>query len=349
MNTIFIVVLFVIGLLLIIKGGDYLVDSSIWVAKVTGIPEIIIGVTIVSIATTLPEVMVSVIAVARGVLANDVAQLTELSGLAMGNAIGSMLSNLCLSLAIVLMAKKIITQNRSFRVKGISLIIVTLMAYLSVIFDGVLQIWEGIMLLLAFIVFMAINVIEAKYEMQECKNLREAKLKNLSAEECQIEIKKIKDVEKENPVKMIVMFLVGALGIGIGAWLLVEYGQAIAGLLKVPAQVIGVTIVAIGTGLPELVTSLTSLKKGKANLGIGNIIGANVINSTLLLGLIAVISGKGLVIDDISRYVGFLVLILVTLILLIPAIFRKRTYKWQGFAMMGIYIIFITYNIIVVL
>ena len=347
MEVFIIIVLFILGLLLIIKGGDYLVDSSIWIAKVTGIPEIIIGVTIVSVATTLPEVMVSVIAVIKGVVSNDTVLLSELSGLAIGNAVGSMLSNICLSLAIVLMAKKLITECKSFRIKGIFLITITILAYLCVVFDGVIDVWEGVLLLMAFVGFMALNVLEAKKEMQEAKCAIDSPLNDIK-ENHKAKVKKSK-AEKDNAVKMIVMFFIGTLGIGIGAWLLVEYGQAIAILLSVPAQVVGVTIVAIGTGLPELVTSLSSLKKDKASLGIGNIIGANVINATLLLGLIAVISGKGLPIDAISKNVGFLVLILVTLILLLPALIKKRTFKWQGYVLMGIYIAFLSYNIITIL
>jgi cation:H+ antiporter len=308
--------LFIAGFVLIIKGGDYLVDSAIKIAKATGIPEIIIGATIVSLATTLPEFMVSVIAASKGNIA-----------FAVGNATGSMLCNCGLTLALALAVSEITAKGRALPFKVASLAFSAILAYFCIAFDNKLDIWEGCVLLVGFAAFMALNIIEAKHDAAVTKENGICK--------------------KEKPSKsVILLFLLGAVGIGVGAWLLVDYGTKVAGLLGVPAHLIAITMVAIGTGLPELVTGLTSLKKRKANLCIGNIIGANIINGTLLLGLVSLI-GNGIRIEAELIY-SLPVLIALSLILAIPLLYKKRTYKWQGYAMFALYAAFLAYNIITV-
>lgn len=310
-------ILFTVGFIVIIKGGDYLVDAAIKIAKATGIPEIIIGATIVSFATTLPELMVSVIAAAKG----DI-------GFAIGNATGSMLSNCGLTLALVLAVKQITVKGRALQVKAASLVFSAVLAYVCIAFDGKLDLWEGGVLLIGFTGFMALNIVEAK---RDAKNNREA------AAICR---------EEKLSKNTVLLFLAGAIGIGIGAWLLVDYGGKVAEILGVPPHLVAITIVAIGTGLPELVTGLTSLKRNKAHLCIGNIIGANIINGTLILGLVSLIGHNA----PIERSVVYAlpVLILISLVLVVPLIYKKRTYKWQGLVMLAIYAGFLAVSVITV-
>ncbi len=310
--------MFVAGFVLIIKGGDFLVDSAIKIAKATGISEVIIGATIVSLATTLPEILVSVIATARGSIE-----------FAVGNATGSMLSNLGLTLALLLSIKTVKIQGRALPVKAAYLVASALLAYVCIALDRKLDAWEGCVLLGGFLLFMAINVVEAKRAAKNSKN---------DSEYCK--------EETGGKTNMVLLFLLGAVGIGSGAWLLVEYGTKVAGILGVPDRLIAVTMVAIGTGLPELVTGLASIRKDKAHLCIGNIIGANIINGSLLLGLVSII-GNGIALQG-SVFLELPLIMLISLILVVPLILKKRSYRWQGFTMLAIYAAFITYNIIAV-
>lgn len=347
MQNFFVILLFILGLVLILKGGDFLVDSAVWIAKVTKIPQMVIGATIVSITTTLPEITVSTMAIIKGIASNDPALLTEFAGMAVGNAVGSMLSNVCLSLAIVLIISKVKTEGKAFNIKAIYLTVVTISLYVFSLGDNKINLIEGITLLIAFLGFMTVNILEAIEDRGKLKpNVDELNVKNQAEA---VIAEDIKAAKKENPWLMIGMFVVGAVCIFFGAKLLVDNGEKIALMLKIPMQVVGVTVIAIGTGLPEMVTSIKSAKSGNGNLGMGNILGANIINSTLLLGLISTLCKQGLPIDAITKNVGLLVLIAITLILVIPCIVKKRTFKWQGISLITIYLIYLTYNVIAVL
>jgi len=308
--------MFIAGFVLIIKGGDFLVDSAIKIAKATGISEVVIGTTIVSLATTLPEILVSVIATARGSIEFAVA-----------NATGSMLSNIGLTLALLLSIKVVRIQGRALPVKAVYLVASALLAYVCIALDRKLDAWEGCVLLGGFILFMVINLVEAK---------RAAKNNNNSNGLCK--------EQAQGKKGMVLLFLLGAVGVGAGAWLLVEYGTKVAGILGVPDRLVAVTMVAIGTGLPELVTGITAIKKNKVHLCVGNIIGANIINGSLLLGLVSII-GNGIPLQG-SIFLELPLIMLLSLILVVPLLYKKRSYRWQGFAMMAIYIAFIAYNVI---
>lgn len=323
------VVLFVIGLIMIIKGGDWFVDGAIWIAKKTGIPSLIIGATVVSIGTTIPEICVSTIAIIKGL--NNAALQTEFNSMAVGNAVGSMMCNVALILAIVLCIRPPEAEKHGFRSKAIYLVVVTALLVVFSLTESAIVLWEGIVLLVLFAGFIAMNIIEA---------LQMAKKGVINAEE-----EKEEEVEEQKPYKMILMLIGGAACIGLGANYLVDKGQFLAEAMGIPTQIVAITFVAIGTSLPELVTSITALKKKDANIGLGNIIGANVINGTLLLGLASVISGKGLPIDYVTRTVAVAVLMAITLVLVIPPFIKQKTYRWQGIAMLCLYFGFMAYNI----
>jgi cation:H+ antiporter len=118
--------------------------------------------------------------------------------------------------------------------------------------------------------------------------------------------------------------------------------------MGVDTQIVAITFVAVGTSLPELVTSITALRKKNSDIGVGNIIGANIINSTLLIGLCGTISGGNLAIDWITRYVACAVMLAITLVLIIPAAVKNKTYRWQGIVMLALYFGYMAYNIIYV-
>lgn len=327
MGTFLAVLLFVVGLLLIIKGGDWFVDGAIWVAKKTGIPSLIIGATVVSIGTTIPEICVSVISVIKGITNPAVA--TSLNEMAVGNAVGSMLCNIALILALVICVRPPVAEKNGFRSKAIYLAGVTVLLVVFAVTNQGINVIEGVVLLALFIGFIVMNVLEAKSALK--KGL--------------VEEKEASEKKEQKPYIMILKLILGAACIGVGANLLVDNGQKLAETIGIPTQIVAVTFVAIGTSLPELVTAITSLRKKDANIGLGNIIGANIINSTLLLGLASVIGGSGLPIDYVTRTVAVYVLLGITLVLLIPPFIKQKTYRWQGIALLAAYLGFMAYNV----
>lgn len=336
MEIVDVITLFIVGLVLIIKGGDWFVDSAIWFAKKTGIPSMIIGATIVSIGTTIPEVCVSLISVIKGLSANDVVAVESLTQMAVGNSIGSMMCNIGLILAIVLCIRPPKVDGKSFSIKAFYLVGVTVLLTVFAWTKNMVELYEAIILLVLFVGFITINVIEAKKTMKTTNNAEEIALGK-------------EEAKRQNSAKMIAFFLIGAGCIGYGANLLVDKGQILANLMGVDTQIVAITFVAIGTSLPELVTSITALRKKDANIGLGNVIGANIINATLLLGLCSVVSGQGLAIDWITRTIAVFVCLAITLALVIPAVIKKKTYRWQGIALLALYFGFMIYNVIYVI
>lgn len=303
------VLLFILGLILICLGGDRLVDAAVAIAKKLGIPQIVVGATIVSLGTTLPEVLVSTTAAFDGSAA-----------IAAGNAFGSIICNTALIAGLtqtIRPSKKI--EAAAIRWRGIFffavLIGMNLYAYLTQKFNRP----AGVVLLLLFAFYAYLNIKRAGAEGEE------------SEEE---------DGKKENgPIwKHLLILVVCAVLLYFGAKLLVDNGILIAEALGVPERVIAVTFIALGTSLPELVTSLVSIIKGYGNVGLGNIVGANILNMLLVIGIPSAIAGipleRSTILIDMP--LGFLVMA----VLLVPILIRKKSSRVQGIALLAIYAVY---------
>ncbi len=330
--------LFIVALILVIKGGDIFVDASIKIATKSKIPTIIVGATIVSLATTLPELIVSSIASIQGSY-----------DLAIGNALGSVICNTSLICAISLIFAPTIIKNKTSNFKNYMLIFsLILLGVFCVgieqdIVNGELNLFEGALLIIMTVIFMAVNIADAK---KEIKNKLE--YDKLYAKE-----KSDKPNTQENNVvedkygKLISFFLLGAAMVGAGAYGLIESATSIAYSLHISESVVGLTIVAIGTSLPELVTTITSLRKKNNTLGYGNVIGANILNITLIIGTSACISGiNGISIGFWTLVVSLPVAIISTLIFILPMVLKQKTYRWQGLTLLGIYLAYMAFLII---
>ena len=307
--------LFVVGLVLLIKGGDWFVDGATGIATRFHLPDIIVGATVVSIGTTLPEVMVS----ATGALQGQ-------GAMAYGNAIGSIICNTALIAAISVAFNPGPTNTKTMKMPVIfffaSAIIYCIAAYVL----GTFPRWLGFVMLSVFVVYIILNIRTG--------------LKNPEAasEEESEEGGKPKALWQE-----LLLLVVGAAVIAVGADLLVDHGTIIAQELGVPETVIALTFVALGTSLPELVTTITSLKKGRASLGIGNVIGANVFNLVLVSGISVALApfdvpaGKMLLGQNASLVLDIPLMLAVMLLLTVPALLRKKLSRWQGIVLMAIY------------
>ena len=301
------VALFVISLILVIKGGDWFVDSATWFAEATGIPKFIVGATIVSFATTLPELLVSV----RGAMTGE-------AQLAIGNAIGSVTANTTLIMGLSLVAMAGTIKRKTLAVRG-GLLLAAIIGLTLLSLSGELPMWSAFILWAIFLTFMGINLVNGK---------------KAGIDEIKIEYNK-----KEIPHRVI-WFVVGITAIVLGAEMLVASATTIAKSMNISSTIIGFTVVALGTSLPELVTTLTAIRKKENSLSVGNIIGANIIDTTLILPLCAVINGAALDVAKVNLIFDFPVCIAVCTIAIVPAVIQGRFRKWQGFALLGCYTVY---------
>ena len=316
------IILFLIGFVLLIKGGDWFVDGAVGIAHRYHIPEILIGATVVSIGTTIPEVMVSSIAAAVGQ-----------SQTAYGNAIGSIICNTALISAITISAKASAdVDTRTFKTPVIFFFIAALLysgvAYTSGYFSRVI----GIILLSIFVAYMALTVRQAF----------SGKLVMDAEDEGEV---------KENPLwKDVVLLILGAAVIAVGAKLLVDNGKIIAAGFGVPESVIALTFIALGTSLPELVTAITSLVKGHSALSLGNIVGANLFNLVLVSGMAITIhpfnvpADKLLAGKNASLLVDIPVMLFVMAFMTVPALCTKKLKRYQGIVLLLIYACYVAFQ-----
>lgn len=311
------ILLFLLGFLLLIKGGDWFVDGATGIAHKFHIPEILIGATVVSIGTTLPEVMVS---------ANSA--LSGHGEIAYGNAIGSIICNTALIAAITVAVKPSKVERKSLILPVIfffgAAVFYSAVAYATGYFSRTV----GFILTSIFLVYMIFSVLNARKSMIDGKdNSKE-------------------DGEDINIINKIILLVVGAAVIAIGADLLVDNGIIIAQAIGVPEAVIGLTVVALGTSLPEFVTAITSLVKGHGALSLGNVIGANLFNLVLVSGVSTVLSPFAIpqssAINGVntSLVVDIPVMFFVMSLLVIPTLIRGKLSRMQGIILLVTYVAF---------
>ena len=314
------VVLFAVGLVLLIKGGDWFVDGATGIAKRFNLPDIVVGATVVSIGTTLPEVMVST----TGALAGS-------GAMAYGNAIGSIICNTSLIAAISIAVNPGPVNVKSMKTPAVFFFAAAAMYCLAAYGLGTFPRWLGFIMLAVFAVYMILTVRNG--------------LKNPDAAAGEEEEAggKSKKLWQE-----LLLLVVGAAVIAVGADLLVDHGQIIALELGVPETVVALLFVALGTSLPELVTTITSLKKGRASLGVGNVIGANVFNLVLVSGVAVSLAPFDVPVENtfldtglnLSLVFDIPVMLLVMSLMIFPALAKKKLGRWQGVVLLGIYAAF---------
>ena len=309
MELALVLALLLLGIVLIVKGGSLFVDAASWIAEASGIPKLIVGATIVSLATTLPELLVSVMAAAKGK-----------TDMAVGNAVGSVTANIGLILAVSLLCMPAVIRRKDYLLKSLLMLGATglLLACGS---TGQLALGMSAALLAVFAVFMGENVTSALHAMAErpgpAENRPSAGGRTLAVN--------------------LLKFAAGTVGIVWGADLLVDSGSELARFIGISERVIGVTIVAVGTSLPEFITTITAIVKKQSSLSVGNILGANIIDLTLILPLSALVSGQTLPITAGFARFDLPVCLLVGCTALVPALITERFRRWQGLVLLGIY------------
>ena len=367
------VLLFAVGLVLLIKGGDWFVDGATGIAKRFNLPDIVVGATVVSIGTTLPEVMVSTTGALQG------------SGaMAYGNAIGSIICNTALIAAISITCNPGPVNVKSMKTPAVFFFLSAAMYCVAAYALGTFPQWLGFVMLAVFVVYMVLTVRNGLKNPEAAGEEEEdggegtpwialgiigavallVALSGMFFEEMPIWLpvvmaviavgvlllgSKIPTVAGErNLILEILLLAAGAGIIAVGADLLVEHGQVIALGLGVPETVVALLFVALGTSLPELVTTITSLRKGRASLGVGNVIGANVFNLVLVSGVAVSLAPFDVPVENtlldtglnLSLVFDIPVMLGVMSLMIFPALLRKKLSRWQGIVLLCIYAAF---------
>ena len=308
------IVLLILGLGLILVGANYLTDGSAAVAQRFHMPEFIIGLTIVAIGTSMPELVVSVVSALKGQ-----------SDLAIGNVVGSNLFNVFLILGICALITPLALTRSTIR-RDIPIGVVASLMMLLFACGGDLHLtttneitrWEGIVMVTAYIALMFYTIRQAKKELPATEEEKPA--------------------EKELPMWLAVVMIAGGLcGLIFGGDLFVDNATSLARRMGISESVIAITLVAGGTSLPELASSVVSLLKGKADMALGNVVGSNIANILLILGLSSTIhplSLGGITLVDV------LMVVLSSVLLFLSAFtFRRRALdRWEAVIFLAIYV-----------
>lgn len=304
----------VLGFLLLIKGADFLVDGASNIAKKFHIPEIIIGLTIVSIGTSMPELFVSITSAIDGY-----------PDMAVGNVIGSNVCNLLLILGLSAIIQSIQFKKETRLIEIPMTLVITIILFIMCNIGGDITKIEGMILVVLFIWFIGYTIYMGK------------RGEKFNPETTVLEMREVKKV---NVLKSILAIIFGIVALKFGGDFVVEHSVVIAKALNISEKVISLTIIAVGTSLPELVTSVTATFKGDSDIAIGNILGSNIFNILLILGASAVIAP---IKYSISYNNQILVLIIGTILLaLFPFIGKKNEMtRWNGIAYLILYAIYL--------
>jgi cation:H+ antiporter len=244
--------------------------------------------------------------------------------LAIGNAIGSVTANTTLIMGVSLVAMAGVINRKTIAIRG-GLLLAAIVGLTLLSLSGALPVWSAFILWAIFITFMVINVLDGK---KSAGNEEKA--------ECD---------KKEIPTRAL-WFVIGTASIIFGAEFLVSSGKTIATGIGISETIIGFTVIALGTSLPELVTTLTAIRKKENSLSVGNIIGANIIDTTLILPLCAVVGGQALPVDKVNLVFDFPVCIAVCALAVVPTVIQGKFKKWQGYALLGCYALYMLFLIL---
>ena len=259
MQIVFALVALVVGFVLLVKGADWFVEGSAGIANKFGIPQIVIGLTIVAMGTSMPEAAVSISAALRGS-----AEIT------IGNVVGSNIMNILVILGLTVVVCQIAVQKTTIHYEIPMVIGVTILLAVMGLQNNIISRAEGVILLACMVVYMLYLLRLAKRGVVENEEM-DAYAKQVSFG------------------RLILLVVVGVAAIIFGSHVAVEAASAIARIFGISERFIGLTIVALGTSLPELVTSVTAAKRGNAGIAIGNIVGSNIFNILFVIGTAALI------------------------------------------------------------
>ncbi len=298
--------LLILGLVFLILGGDLLVRSAVSFAEKFGVSSFLIGVTVVSFGTSVPELMVSI-----------QAAMDQAADIAIGNVLGSNIANIALVLGVSVVIRPLSITTNTYKLSWWVMLISSLL-FILFLFDNVITKLEGLLLIAGLFCFIIFSI-----------------KRNIPNEESII--------SKINIQTGILFFVLGATGLYFGSELFVESAISIASFFDVPKFVIGITVVALGTSLPELITSIVALIKGQNNISLGNLIGSNIFNVFAVLGITSLIQELGT--SSILLFLDFGVMLAVILVFGFQLFIRKKISRTAGFLLLFGYFSYILFSV----
>lgn len=307
---IIVTILFIIGFILISKGADFFINSTVEIGRKTNISELILGATIVSFATTLPELTVSLFA-----------SIDNHTTMSLGNAVGSIICNTGLILGMVVLISPFNTDRKTFASKS-TILLVSIIALIILGLDGAITKIDGGILLIILGVYMYTNY----------KSVLNNANKNYLYY-C------LTQQNEMSTVKIVVYFFVGLAMMIVGSRLLVDNGVKIAEFIGIPQGIISLTVIALGTSLPELVSSITAVRKKHHEICVGNVLGANILNIISVISISSIPNEIPILSQNIRVDYPFMIILVLTLI--IPTIIKNKLYRIQGILMLGTYITYL--------
>ena len=307
---IIVTILFIIGFILISKGADFFINSTVEIGRKTNISELILGATIVSFATTLPELTVSLFA-----------SIDNHTTMSLGNAVGSIICNTGLILGMVVLISPFNTDRKTFASKS-TILLVSIIALIIFGLDGAITKIDGGILLIILGVYMYTNY----------KSVLNNANKNYLYY-C------LTQQNEMSTVKIVVYFFVGLAMMIVGSRLLVDNGVKIAEFIGIPQGIISLTVIALGTSLPELVSSITAVRKKHHEICVGNVLGANILNIISVISISSIPNEIPILSQNIRVDYPFMIILVLTLI--IPTIIKNKLYRIQGILMLGTYITYL--------
>lgn len=327
-------ILLIIGFILLVKGADFFVEGASSIAETLKIPSLIIGLTIVAFGTSAPEAAVSVTAALKGQ-----------NGMAMGNVIGSNIFNLLMVVGVSSIIKPLVVE-KSVRIKEFPfLILVSILTFIIIgdqFFNGTsinqLSRGDGLILLMFFLIFMYSLITSALNSRSKALELQKENPQNY--EKLTVEIDA--PVETMPISKAIIYSIGGIIAIVLGGQVVVNSATAIAKGFGVSDQLIGLTVVSIGTSLPELVTSVIAATKGESDIALGNVIGSNMFNILFVLSLSATISPIAI---DPKLFIDCLFMIGVTVLTYVFTLIKKDINRVEGCLLTLLYLGYMAYLI----
>ena len=299
-------ILLLVGFILLIKGADFFVEGSSSLAGILKVPSVIIGLTIVAMGTSAPEASVSINAALAG--SNDIA---------ISNVVGSNIFNGLVVVGICAFLHSFMPHGEILK-RDMPLNILVTVVLCLMFLDGSLSRIEGAVLLLGMIVYLGFMIYSARKNREEC------------------EPGKILSLPRS------LLYIAGGLAAVIfGGDLVVDKACIIATNFGVSQNFIGLTIIAIGTSLPELVTTLTAIRKKESSLSVGNIIGANIMDLTLIMPLCSLILGKPLTVENQGMLLDIPACLIICAAALVPALWKGKFQRWIGFLIGGLYVVYL--------
>lgn len=308
----------VIGFVFLVKGADIFVEGSSSIAKKFKVPSIIIGLTIVAMGTSLPEAAVSV-----------TASIANKNALAVSNVIGSNIFNLMMVIGVcAIMTPVAVNKATLKRDFPFSVICAILLLVLGLIGPMSLGHADGVIFLILFAGFIGLMI---------CSALKASKEENAVASE---EIEAAEEIKIMPVWKSLLFIVIGAVGIVIGGDVVVDSASNIAAKFGMSQTLIGLTIVAVGTSLPELVTSIVAARKNEVDMALGNAIGSNVFNILFVLGVAGAISPMAFLTENV---IDIVILLVFSLIVWLFAWTKKEIKRGEGLIMVLLYVLYVVY------